>query len=98
MSLGKKTKCYLSAGKAKIDLEKLTNQMEIHFFSLMEKMEKRVLNVRNKTMTIEDRKNSLSAMSAYGADDVMRLAIQIEETTELLHTLYETSERKIEIV
>jgi len=28
----------------------------------------------------------------------MRLAIQIEETTELLHTLYETSERKIEIV
>jgi len=98
MSLGKYTKCDLSAGLAKIDFEKLTDQMENYFFSLMEKMEKRVSDVRNASLTREKRKNSLSSMSSYGANDVMSLAKRISETTELLHTLYEISGREIQIV
>lgn len=99
MSLGTHTKCDLSAGVAKLDLEILTNQVEIHYFSLMEKMEKQVSDVRNNSsMAIKDRQDSLLSMAAYGSDTVMRLAKQIAETTELLHTLYNTNDRKIEIV
>ena len=98
MSLGKYTKCDLSAGIAKIDIEKMTNQMENHFFSLMEKMEKRVSDVRNASLTREKRKKSLSCMSSYGVADVVNLTKQISETTELLHTLYEISGREIQII
>ncbi|GAG70390.1 unnamed protein product [marine sediment metagenome] len=98
MSLGKNTKCDLSAGIAKLDLKVLRNQIEIHYFSLMEKMEKEVSNVRNNSLSVEDRVESLSRMSSHGSDTVIRLAKQIAETTELLHTLYNTTDREIEII
>ncbi len=98
MSLGKNTKCDLSAGFAKLDLEKLTNQVEIHFFSLMEKMKKQTTNVLDNSLSKEDRKDSLLSMSAHGSDTVMRLSKQIAETTELLHTLYNTEDREIEVI
>ena len=92
------TKCDLSAGIAKLDLTALKNQTEIHYFSLMEKMEKQVSDVRNNCLTPEDRKKSLLSMSAHGSDTVTRLEKQIAETTELLHTLYNTDGREIEII
>lgn len=98
MSLGKYTECNLSAGVAKIDLAKLTNQVEIHYYSLLDKMRKKMSDVQYDNQKPESRTNALSCMSSTGSDEVMRLANQIAETTELLHTLYETSERKIEIV
>ncbi len=98
MSLGKNTKCDLSAGVAKIDLEVLTKQTENHFFSLIRKLEKRTNEVLNGSLNKKDRENTLSAMSAVGSDVMMSLTKQIAETTELLHTLYESTNRSIEIV
>ena len=98
MSLGKHTKCDLSAGVAKLDLEKLTNQVEIHFYSLMNNMRAKVSAVQYDTVTIDNRKHALSSMSSTGADEVMSLAKNIAETSELLHTLFEVTNRKIEIV
>ena len=96
--MGKHTKCDLSAGVAKLDLEKLTNQVEIHFYSLMNNMRAKVSAVQYDTVTIDNRKHALSSMSSTGADEVMSLAKNIAETSELLHTLFEVTNRKIEIV
>jgi len=96
--LGKHTKCDLSAGVAKLDLEKLTKQVEIHFYSLMSKMREKVSAVQYDTVEIDNRKHALSSMSSTGADDIMEMAKNIAETSELLHTLFETNTRKIEIV
>ena len=98
MSLGKHTKCDLSAGVAKLDLEKLTKQVELHFYSLMDNMRKKMTDVQYDTVTIDNRKHALSSMSSTGADNVMDLAKNIAETSELLHTLFEVTNRKIEIV
>jgi len=93
--LGKKTNCDLSAGIAKLDLEKLTKQVEIHFYSLMEKIRRKSSSIINDSLKIEDRKDSLSSMSATGADEFTRLSESLAETTELLHTLYNTTDREI---
>lgn len=98
MSLGKHTKCDLSAGVAKLDLEKLTKQVELHFYSLMNRMREKVSAVQYDTVEINNRKHALSSMSSIGADEVMALAKNIAETSELLHTLFEATNRKIEIV
>lgn len=93
------TKCDLSAGVAKLDLEKLTNQIEIHFFGTLEKMQKLVSDVRNDCLTPEGRAKGVNKMVAHGSDDVTRLAKQIGETAELLSTLNGAKEReKIEII
>lgn len=96
MSLGKYTKCDLSAGLAKLDLEMLTKQMEIHFYGLMDKMRKKVTDIQYAV--IDQRGENVASMSSTGSDEVMSLAQNIAEVTELLHTLKETSDRKIEIV
>ena len=96
--LGKHTKCDLSAGVAKLDLEKLTKQVQIHFYSLIDTMRKKMTDVQYDTVKIDNRKHALSSMSSTGADEVMDLAQNIAETSELLHTLFETNTRKIEIV
>lgn len=98
MSLGKYTKCDLDANTAKLDLAILTKQIEIHYYSLLEKMQNKVSEVRNDSISFTIRKEALLSMASTGADTVSRLAEQIAETTELLYTLYHTSERKIEIV
>jgi len=96
--LGKHTKCDLSAGVAKLDIEKLTNQVELHFYSLLNNMRKKVSAVQYDTAERDSRKSALSDMSSTGADNLIALAKNIAETTELLHTLQETTNRKIEIV
>ena len=98
MSLGNVTKCDLSAGKAKLDLVILTKQVEIHYYSLLEKMRNKMAEVRNDSMSFTNRKEALLSMASTGADTVLRLAEQIAETTELLYTLYNTTDREIEIV
>ncbi len=95
--LGKHTKCDLSAGVATLDLEKLTKQVEIHFYSLMNKMREKVSAVQYDTVEIDNRKHALSSMSSTGADEIMQMAQNIAETSELLHTLFETNTREIEI-
>ena len=97
MSLGKHTKCDLSAGIAKIDLEKLTKQIMIHFYSMVNDIRQKTSDLQNN-LTEEDRKKSVSSMSSTGADNLISLAKNLGETTELLHTLYEVSGREIEIV
>ena len=98
MSLGNKTKCDLSAGIAKLDIDKVKEQIEIHYYSLVEKMEKKMSNIRNNSLTYENRREEISSMSATGANDVLRLAEQIATTTELLHTLNNKKDRTIKIV
>ena len=96
--LGKYTKCDLSAGVAKLDLEKLTKQVELHFYSLMNRMREKISTVQYDTVEIDNRKHALSSMSSTGADDIITMAQNIAETSELWHTLHETANRKIEIV
>ena len=98
MSLGEKTKCDLSAGHAKLDLEILKKQIEIHFYSLLSEMETEVANVRNNSLTADDRKDALLSMASTGAKTIQRIADNLAETTELLHTLYNTDKREIEII
>jgi len=98
MSLGTHTKCDLSAGVAKLDLVTLTAQIEIHYYGLLDKMRKKISEAQYDNQTIEARRDSVSSMSSTGADDVMRIAKNLAETTELLHTLQETSNREIEII
>ena len=96
MSLGDNTKCDLSAGIAKIDLEKLTNQVEIHFYGIVSKIRQKADAIQYADK--EDRKDNISSMSSTGAKDFINMAKNLAETTELLHTLYEMSDREIEIV
>ena len=96
MSLGENTKCDLSAEIAIIDLEKLTKQIEIHFYSLVGKIRKKADAIQYADM--QDRRDNISSMSSTGAKDFINMSKNLAETTELLHTLYETSNRTIEIV
>jgi len=98
MALGEKTKCDLSAGLAKIDLSVLIMQTEIHYYSLLKQMKNKTEEVLNDSMSFTNRKDALLSMASHGADTVNRLAEQIAQTTELLHTLYNTKDRKIEII
>ena len=98
MSLGKNTKCDLSAGTAKLDIEKLTKQVEIHFYSIIDKIRQKASDIQYDTLKIEDRKNNVSSMSSTGADEFIQLSSNLAETTELLHTLYNSKEREISIV
>ena len=98
MSSGDFTKCDLSAGLAKLDLTVLKKQTENHFYSLMREMEKQVKEVINESMTIEDRKEQLLSMTSHKSKSIIRLSNQIAEVSELLHTLYNTDDREIEIV
>jgi hypothetical protein len=98
MSLGQNTKCDLSAGLAKLDLQVLIRQTEIHYYSLLREMKSKTEDVLNDSLSFTNRKEALLSMSATGADTVSRLAEQIAETTELLHTLYNTDDREIEII
>ena len=97
MSLGENTQCDLSGGLAKIDLPMLTKQMEIHFYGLMDKMRKKVTDVQYQTEP-DKRKENVASMSSTGSKDILNMAQNIAEVTELLHTLNETTDRTIEIV
>lgn len=96
--LGKHTDCDLSAGLAKIDLVKLTKQVEIHFYSLMNSMRHAASEIQYGNLTPEKRREALASMSSTGADSMIATANNIAEVSELLHTLYETSGRDIEII
>ena len=98
MSLGTHTKCDLSAGIAKLDITILIRQTEVHYYSLLRKIQKQSSEILNNSLTQENREKKVSEMSAYGSNDMIRLANNLAETTELLHTLYECKERKIEII
>ena len=98
MSLGKSTNCDLSAGLAKIDLPVLIKQTENHYYSLLREMKNKTEEVLNDSLSFVNRKDALLSMASHGADKVTKLAEQIAETTELLHTLYNTDDRKIEIL
>lgn len=93
----KHTKCDLSAGVAKVDLPMLITQMEIRFFTLMGRIRKKASDIQYDNLTPEARMKSVSTMCCTGSDEFIHLSQQLAETTELLHTLYETSDRKIEI-
>lgn len=98
MSLGQSTKCDLSAGLAKIDLEVLKRQTEIHYYSLLKQLKQKTEEVLNDSLSFTNRKEALLSMSAHGADTMKRITEQIAETTELLYTLYNTDDREIEII
>jgi len=98
MSLGNTTKCDLSAGKAVIDLDALTRQTEIHFYSLMEKMEKQASNIKNNCLNPKDKREALLGMVSHGSDSMIRRAKNITEVAELLHTLYNADNRDIEVI
>jgi len=98
MSLGQNTKCDLSAGLAKLDLQVLIRQTENHYYSLLREIKNKTEDVLNDSLSFTNRKEALLSMTATGAETVNRLSIQISETTELLHTLYNTENREIEIV
>ena len=98
MSLGEKTKCDLSAGIAKLDLTVLTKQTENHFYSLMGQLGRKVNEITANSMKKEDRKEQLLSMAAHGAKGLCTLTDTIAEVTELLHTLYNTDDREIEII
>jgi hypothetical protein len=98
MSLGKHTKCDLSAGIANLDISELANQMEIHFYSLIRKMENKTSEILNNSLTEDDRKRTVSTMSCYGSDELIQLSEQIAKTAELLHTLQERKGREITTV
>ena len=98
MSLGENTKCDLSAGIAKLDIEALTNQVENHFYSLVSQMSEKTDKIRASCMTKEERKDTLLSMTAHGSKTIMQLSKQIAETVELLYTLYESGDRHVEII
>ena len=94
----KHTKCDLSAGEAKLDLEMLTKQMEIRFFTLTRRIAKKTSDIQNGSLDVAARRKTVSSMCCIGSDEFINLSQQLAETTELLHTLYETSDREIEII
>jgi hypothetical protein len=98
MSLGQNTKCDLSAGLAKLDLEKLTDQTEIHFYNLLKKIGSKVIAVKNDSLTKDARIDNVLSMASSGTTEIKRWVEQLAETTELLHTLYHSDDREIEIV
>jgi len=98
MSLGDFTKCDLSAGLAKIDLEMLTKQIEIYYYSMLDKMRQKMSEVQYDNTSVDNRRNAIASMSSTGSTAITRLANNIAETSELLHTLYNTDNREIEIV
>jgi hypothetical protein len=98
MSLGNKTKCDLSAGIAKLDVKALTKQTENHFYSLITMMKNEVSDVRNNSLTEEQRKDALLSMVSHRSDLIKRLSEQIAETSELLYTLYNIDDRNVEVI
>ena len=98
MSLGIHTKCDLSARIAKLDITVLIRQTEVHYYSLLRKIQKQSSEILNDSLTQENREKKVSEMSAYGSNDMIRLTNNLVETTELLHTLYNSKDRKIEFV
>lgn len=96
--IGQHTKCDLSFGLAKLDIEMVKKHIEIHFHAQLDKMGKLVSNVRDNSLTEEDRQSQVSSMSAHGTDSMLMLAQTIAETTEILSTLYGTDCREIETV
>jgi len=98
MSLGENTKCDLSAGIAKLDIEILTKQVEIHFYKLVNDIRQKMSDIQYETLSVEKRKENVFKMTVSGADTLINLSKNLAETAELLHTLQEKTERKIEIV
>ena len=92
------TKCDLSAGIAKLDIEILTKQVEIHFYKLVNDIRQKMSDIQYETLSVEKRKENVFKMTASGANDIINLSKNLAETAELLHTLQEKTERKIEIV
>jgi len=95
MGLGDYTKCDLSAGQATIDTDILTKQMEIYYYSLMDKMRKKVTDVQYGNMNPNDRKSAVAGMSSTGSKDIINIANNIAEVTELLHTLQNLTDRTL---
>lgn len=98
MSLGKNTKCDLSAGQAKLDITELTRQIELRFYSLVELLKTKTQNIMYNSLTEKDRKDTVSSMSCYGSDELLKISIEIAKTTELLYTLQEREGREITLV
>jgi len=98
MSLGENTKCDLSAGIAKLDIEILTKQVEIHFYKLVNDIRQKMSDIQYETLSVEKRKENVFKMTVSGADTLINLSKNLAETAELLHTLQEKTDRKIEIV
>jgi hypothetical protein len=93
--LGKHTKCDMSAGQATIDTDKLTKQMEIYFYSLMNKMQAKASEVRFDNNDPKDKKEVLLGMVSTGADSIISMADNIAEVSELLYTLYNLNDRTV---
>ena len=98
MSLGNCTKCDLSAGIAKLDITTLTTQIERRFFSLAEQIRGKMNAIQVNCLTKEDRAKSVSYMVSVGSEELITIANDMAEVAELLHTLNESKDRKIEIV
>ena len=88
----------MSAGIAKLDITALTNQMENHFYSLVNQLNKKTGKIKASCLTEEDRKDTLLTMIAYESKSIIQLSEQIAKTAELLHTLYDSDDRDIEII
>jgi len=76
----------------------LTKQMEIHFYSLINKIREKASEIQYNTMKIKDRKDSVSSMSSTGSDNFIQWSKNLAETAELLNTLQESKTREVEIV
>lgn len=98
MGLGTKTECDLSAGIAKIDFDILTAQMEKRFYSLVDKVTAQTVSIKSDSLTEESRKEVLLSMVSHGSRTLLQTAQEIAEVSELLHTLYNSKDREIEIV
>ncbi len=98
MSLNQHTKCDLSGEKAVIDLSAMTAQIEKRLYNLISTMNKKMSDVRENSFTIEGREKTVLSIVAHENETIIRLAKDIAETSELLHTLYNRGNgRKIEL-
>jgi len=98
MSLGNHTKCDLSAEIAKLDIEKLIKQVEIHFYSIINNIRQKATDIQYDTFEKKNRTKNVFEMSVSGSNNFLDMAKNIAETSELLHTLQELEGRKLEII
>ena len=54
--------------------------------------------VLNNSLTEEDRRGNVSCLVSSGSDDLIRKVNSIATVAELLYTLYESTDREIEII
>jgi len=96
--LGENTNCDLSGETAKLDLSIMRAQTEKRFFGLITQINNKTSEIRDNSLMEENRRKHVSSMVSHGSKELERLAKDVAEVAELLHTLYNTEDREIKIV